>query len=114
MSAPVQSSCRYRINRAAVVDESCGAWARAAFNARGPESLRAIMGLCQPIKKHSAVALMVTSNRPIEEWGKLLSDMLAASAILDRLLHNAEVVAITGRSYRVQPVPKPATAKITR
>jgi DNA replication protein DnaC len=44
----------------------------------------------------------MTSNRPIEEWGKLLSDVPAASAILDRLLHRAEVIAITGRSYRLQ------------
>jgi DNA replication protein DnaC len=34
--------------------------------------------------------------------GKLLSDVPAASAILDRLLHHAEVIAITGRSYRLQ------------
>jgi len=34
---------------------------------------------------------MITSNRPIEEWGKLLSDVSAAGAILDRLLHHAEI-----------------------
>ena len=46
--------------------------------------------------------------------GKLLSDVPAASAILDRLLHHAEVIAITGRSYRVQPSPKPSTTKPNR
>jgi DNA replication protein DnaC len=45
---------------------------------------------------------MMTSNRPIEEWGKLLSDVPAANAILDRLLHHAEIIAINGRSYRLQ------------
>ncbi|MGI8602533.1 MAG: IS21-like element helper ATPase IstB [Verrucomicrobiales bacterium] len=45
---------------------------------------------------------LMTSNRPIEEWGKLLSDVPAASAILDRLLHHAEIIAIHGRSYRLQ------------
>ena len=44
----------------------------------------------------------MTSNRPIEEWGKLLCDVPAASAILDRLLHHAELIEITGRSYRLQ------------
>ena len=44
----------------------------------------------------------MTSNRPVEEWGKLLNDVPAASAILDRLLHHAEIIAITGRSYRLQ------------
>jgi len=38
---------------------------------------------------------MMTSNRSIEEWGKLLSDGPAASAILDRLLHHAEIIPIT-------------------
>jgi hypothetical protein len=37
-----------------------------------------------------------------EEWGKLLGDVLTASAILDRFLHHAQTVAITGRSYRLK------------
>jgi transposase len=57
LSAPVLSSCRYWISRAAVLGEQCGGWAQAAFDNRGPESLRAIMGLCALIKRHSATAL---------------------------------------------------------
>jgi DNA replication protein DnaC len=49
---------------------------------------------------------MMTSNRPIEEWGKLLSDVPAASAILDRLLNHAEIIPINGRSYRLQSKAK--------
>jgi DNA replication protein DnaC len=45
---------------------------------------------------------MMTSNRPVEEWGKLLRDVPAASTILDRLLHHAEIIAIAGRSYRLR------------
>jgi hypothetical protein len=66
LSAPVLSSCRYWINRAAVLGESCGDWARAAFNARGSESLRAIMGLCELIRKHSAVALNAACAKAIK------------------------------------------------
>ena len=44
----------------------------------------------------------MTSNRPLEEWGKLLGDVPTAGAILDRFLHHAQVVAITGRSYRLK------------
>ena len=44
----------------------------------------------------------MTSNRPIEEWGKLLHDVPAATAIIDRFLHRAEVIQITGRSYRLK------------
>jgi DNA replication protein DnaC len=39
----------------------------------------------------------MTSNRPLEEWGKLLGDVPAAGAILDRFLHHAQTIAITGK-----------------
>jgi DNA replication protein DnaC len=54
------------------------------------------------MRRYENRSTLMTSNRPIEEWGKLLSDVPAASAILDRLLHHAEVIAMTGRSYRLQ------------
>ena len=44
----------------------------------------------------------MTSNRPLEEWGKLLGDVPTAGAILDRFLHHAQIIAITGRSYRLK------------
>ena len=58
------------------------------------------------MRRYENRSTMMTSNRPIEEWGKLLSDVPAASAILDRLLHHAEIIPINGRSYRLQPKPK--------
>jgi DNA replication protein DnaC len=54
------------------------------------------------MRRYENRSTLMTSNRPIEEWGKLLSDVPAASAILDRLLHHAEVIAMSGRSYRLQ------------
>ena len=45
---------------------------------------------------------MMTSNRPFEDWGKLMGDVPAATAILDRLLENADVLQITGKSYRLR------------
>jgi len=45
---------------------------------------------------------IMTSNRPLEEWGKLLGDVPTAGAILDRFLHHAQTIAITGRSYRLK------------
>ena len=44
----------------------------------------------------------MTSNRPLEEWGKLLGDVPTAGAILDRFLHHAQTIAIAGRSYRLK------------
>lgn len=63
------------------------------------------------MRRYENRSTLMTSNRPIEEWGKLLSDVPAASAILDRLLHHAEIIPITGRSYRLQPAPKAAPKK---
>jgi hypothetical protein len=47
----------------------------------------------------------MTSNRPLEEWGKLLCDIRTAGTIIDRFLHHAQVIAITGKSYRVKGAP---------
>ena len=45
---------------------------------------------------------MMTSNRPLEEWGKLIGDVPSATAILDRFLHRSELIQITGKSYRME------------
>jgi hypothetical protein len=50
----------------------------------------------------------MTSNRPLEDWGKLLSDVPTAGAILDRFLHHAITFAMAGRSYRVKDSLPPA------
>src|SRR6185295_7928957 len=54
------------------------------------------------LRRYENRSTLMTSNRPIEEWGKLLNDVPAASAILDRFLHHAEIIQIPGRSYRLQ------------
>jgi DNA replication protein DnaC len=58
------------------------------------------------MRRYENRSTIMTSNRPLEEWGKLLNDVPTAGAILDRFLHHAQVVAITGKSYRVKDVPK--------
>ena len=47
-------------------------------------------------------AILLTSNTSFAEWGSLLGNDVLASALLDRLLHHAEVIAITGPSYRMK------------
>jgi DNA replication protein DnaC len=54
------------------------------------------------MRRYQVRATMMTSNRPLEDWGKLIGDVPAATAILDRFLHNAEVIAIAGKSYRLR------------
>lgn len=45
---------------------------------------------------------ILTSNTSFAEWGKLMNDEVLATALLDRLLHHAEVVTINGKSYRMK------------
>jgi DNA replication protein DnaC len=54
------------------------------------------------MRRYENRSTIMTSNRPIEEWGKLVGDVPAATAILDRFLHHAEIINITGRSYRLK------------
>jgi hypothetical protein len=54
------------------------------------------------MRRYQVRSTMMTSNRPLEDWGKLIGDVPAATAILDRFLHNAEVIAINGKSYRLR------------
>ena len=59
------------------------------------------------MRRYELRSTMMTSNRPIEDWGKLLRDLPAATAILDRFLHHAEVVEIHGKSYRMKDRGQP-------
>ena len=54
------------------------------------------------MRRYENRSTLMTSNRPIEEWGKLLNDVPAATAILDRFLHHAEIIPMKGRSYRLR------------
>lgn len=76
------------------------------------------------MRRYETRSTVMTSNRPLEDWGKLLGDVPSATAILDRFLHHVEIISITGRSYRlrnqrpseagetqVAPSPKPGKGK---
>ena len=53
------------------------------------------------LRRHGLRSTMMTSNRPLEEWGKLIGDVPSATAILDRFLADSEVIQLSGRSYRL-------------
>jgi DNA replication protein DnaC len=54
------------------------------------------------MRRYENHSTMMTSNRPLEDWGKLIGDVPSATAILDRFLHHAETITITGKSYRLK------------
>jgi DNA replication protein DnaC len=54
------------------------------------------------MRRHENRSTMMTSNRPLEDWAKLIGDVPAATAILDRFLQHASIINITGKSYRLR------------
>ncbi len=54
------------------------------------------------MRRYETCSTIITSNRPVEEWGKLIGDVPSAAAILDRFLYHAEIINITGKSYRLK------------
>ena len=53
-------------------------------------------------ERYERGSTILTSNKSFAEWGKLLNDEVLATALLDRLLHHAEVLTINGKSYRMK------------
>ncbi|MCX7403594.1 MAG: ATP-binding protein [Planctomycetia bacterium] len=63
------------------------------------------------MRRHQTRSTIMTSNRPLEDWGKLIGDVPSASAILDRFLQQAEIISFKGKSYRLQSRPADIDAR---
>jgi hypothetical protein len=53
-------------------------------------------------RRYTRSSMIITSNRRVSEWAELFGDEVQAVAILDRLLHDAEVLTINGPSWRLR------------
>jgi len=60
------------------------------------------------MRRYERTSTLLTSNRPVEDWGKLLGDVAAVTAMLDRILHHGHVLKCGPRSWRT----KTATAAV--
>jgi DNA replication protein DnaC len=56
--------------------------------------------------RYERASLIVTSNKPFGRWGEVFGDDIVAAAMIDRLVHHAEVVATDGESYRKRAKPE--------
>jgi len=54
------------------------------------------------MRRYERTSTLLTSNRPVEDWGKLLGDVAAVTAMLDRLLHHGHVLKCGPRSWRTK------------
>ncbi len=52
--------------------------------------------------RYERASLIVTSNKPFGRWGEVFGDDVVAAAMIDRLVHHAEVIALKGDSYRLK------------
>ena len=52
--------------------------------------------------RYERASLIVTSNKPFGRWGEVFGDDVAAAAMIDRLVHHAEVISLKGDSYRLK------------
>ncbi|MGH2984091.1 MAG: IS21-like element helper ATPase IstB [Solirubrobacterales bacterium] len=52
--------------------------------------------------RYEKASLIVTSNKPFSAWGEIFGDDVVAAAMIDRLVHHAEILALKGDSYRLQ------------
>jgi DNA replication protein DnaC len=57
------------------------------------------------MRRYERASTILTSNRPVDDWGKLLGDNAAVTALLDRLLHHAHVLKCGPRSWRTKVQP---------
>src|SRR5262245_20524197 len=63
------------------------------------------------MRRYERASTLLTSNRPVEDWGKLLGDTAAVTAMLDRLLHHGHVLKCGPRSWRTRTQLPPPEAK---
>ena len=66
------------------------------------------------MRRYETKPTIMTSNRPLEDWGKLLGDVPSATAILDRFLHHAEIITITGQSCRLKDRARDSNTKVEK
>jgi DNA replication protein DnaC len=66
-------------------------------------------------RRYERASLIVTSNKPFSAWGGIFGDDATAAAMIDRLVHHAEILSLKGDSYRLKdhdlgarPTPTPA------
>jgi DNA replication protein DnaC len=52
--------------------------------------------------RYERASLIVTSNKPFSAWGEIFGDEIVAVAMIDRLVHHAEIVSLRGDSYRLK------------
>jgi DNA replication protein DnaC len=59
--------------------------------------------------RYERASMIVTSNKPFSAWGEIFGDDMAATAMIDRLIHHSEILSLKGDSYRLRSEAKNST-----
>ena len=62
------------------------------------------------MSRYERASTIVTSNRPVEDWARLLGDTVVVTPLLDRLLHHGHLLKFDGKSWRL----KEAAARVAK
>ena len=62
-------------------------------------------------RRYERGSIIVTSNRGFEQWGEILGDAMVAAALIDRLIHHAELITLKGKSYRLRQRADPTPSR---
>jgi DNA replication protein DnaC len=65
-----------------------------------PEAANLMFSLVSNRYEHAS--MIVTSNKPFSKWGEIFGDDMAATAMIDRLIHHSEILSLKGDSYRLR------------
>jgi len=65
-----------------------------------PEAANLMFSLVS--NRYERASMIVTSNKPFSAWGEIFGDDMAATAMIDRLIHHAEILSLKGDSYRLR------------
>ena len=57
-------------------------------------------------RRYENGSIIITTNRPFEEWANIFGDAVLASAIVDRIVHHSHIIKILGKSYRMKELTK--------
>jgi DNA replication protein DnaC len=74
-----------------------------------PEAANLMFSLVS--NRYERASMIVTSNKPFSAWGEIFGDDMAATAMIDRLIHHSEILSLKGDSYRLRGKeldPRPA------
>ena len=105
---PNGSPASQRPSARATSRPSCAAWAfiplivvdEVGYIPFDPEAANLMFSLVS--SRYERASMIVTSNKPFSAWGEIFGDDVVAAAMIDRLVHHAEILALKGDSYRLR------------